>query len=158
MTDLPEAAGRVAAEAARLGLSVAIRRHAASTRTAEEAASACGCPVGAIVKSLVFAGRETGAPVLFLVSGANRLDDALAAALAGEAVIRPDAKAVRAWTGFAIGGIPPFGHATPMRVFADEALLGYPEVWAAAGTPNAVFAVDPRSLVRATGAAVGRLA
>lgn len=158
MSALPEACARVLDAAGRLGLSVSIRRHEVPTRTAAEAASACGCPVGAIVKSLVFAGTETGTPVLLLVSGDNRVDETRAAAAVGEAVVRPDAKAVRAWTGFAIGGIPPFGHATALRTFLDEDLLAFDPVWAAAGTPNSVFAIDPRALARATGAAVTRLA
>jgi prolyl-tRNA editing enzyme YbaK/EbsC (Cys-tRNA(Pro) deacylase) len=126
----------------------------ASTRTAEDAAAACGCDVGAIVKSLVFVGRDSGRPVLILVSGRNRVDEAFFARHHGEAMARPDAATVRGWTGFAIGGIPPFGHDTPMQVYCDEDLLAYPEVWAAAGTPFAVFAADPRALVAATGAVV----
>ncbi|HEX8665532.1 MAG TPA: YbaK/EbsC family protein, partial [Beijerinckiaceae bacterium] len=89
---------------------------------------------------------------LLLVSGRNRVDEKAVAATIGEPLRRPDAEAVRTWTGFAIGGIPPFGHATAMPVFVDEDLLGYDVVWAAAGTPSAVFAVDPKALARAIGA------
>jgi prolyl-tRNA editing enzyme YbaK/EbsC (Cys-tRNA(Pro) deacylase) len=146
---LPPSAARVAAAAERLGLAVAVREMPASTRTAEEAAAACSCDVGQIVKSLVFAGRDSGRPYLFLVSGKNRVDEARVAAVAGEALTRPKADAVRAWTGYAIGGIPPFGHDSQMPTFVDEDLLAYEVVWAAAGTPFAVFSVAPNALARA---------
>ena len=141
----------------RLGLAIAVCVMPDSTRTAAEAASACGCAVDQIVKSLVFAGRETGRPVLLLVSGSNRVNEAGVAATVGEALTRPDAAQVRAWTGFAIGGVPPFGHATPLPIFVDEDLLGFDLVWAAAGTPSAVFSVDPEALARAVGAKAVRV-
>lgn len=156
-TDLPAAAKRVQDAAVALGLDVSVREHAVSTRTAEDAARACGCPVGAIVKSLVFAGEASGTPVLFLVSGQNRVDEALAASAVGEPLARPDAKAVRAWTGFAIGGIPPFGHDKRLKTFMDEDMLGFEIVWAAAGTPATVFAVAPRALRDATDATLTRV-
>lgn len=134
------------------GLDIAVAEMAESTRTAEEAASACGCTVAQIVKSLVFQGAASGKPYLMLVSGSNRLDENAVAAVLGESLTRPDAAYVRDVTGFAIGGIPPLGHATPMQVFIDEDLLGYETVWAAAGTPRAVFAVDPKRLADAAGA------
>ena len=134
-------------EAARArGLDVTVAEMAESTRTAEDAAAACGCAVAQIVKSLVFRGAESGKPYLMLVSGANRLNETDVGAALGESLARPDAAYVREVTGFAIGGIPPLGHATPMLVFIDEDLLGYDTVWAAAGTPRAVFAVDPKRL------------
>lgn len=148
---------RVREAAARLGLFITISEHAAPTRTAAEAAAVCGCALGAIVKSLVFAGRESERPVLLLVSGANRVDEALAAEAVGEALVRPDGKAVRAWTGFAIGGIPPFGHAEPLATFMDRDLLAHDPVWAAAGTPNSMFAVAPDALREATGATIIRV-
>lgn len=154
MTDLPPSAQRVQAAAEALGLAIRVRDMPASTRTAEDAAAACGCDVGAIVKSLVFAGRETGRGVVLLVSGRNRVDEAFVARHCGEPLTRPDAAAVRRWTGYAIGGIPPFGHDTPMPVFMDEDLFGYPEIWAAAGTPSSVFATDPQALAAATRATV----
>jgi prolyl-tRNA editing enzyme YbaK/EbsC (Cys-tRNA(Pro) deacylase) len=123
-----------------------------STRSADEAAAACGCHVAQIVKSLVFAGAASGEPYLLLVSGCNRVDPAGIAAALGEALVRPDAAKVRAWTGFAIGGIPPFGHDRRLRTFLDRDLLAFETVWAAAGTPNAVFAADPAALAAATGA------
>jgi prolyl-tRNA editing enzyme YbaK/EbsC (Cys-tRNA(Pro) deacylase) len=155
---LPPAAERVRDAASRLGLAIVIKAMTQSTRTAEEAAAACGCAVGQIVKSLVFAGRETKNPYLLLVSGKNRVDEDGVAATTGEPLERPNAGAVRNWTGFAIGGIPPFGHATPLPTFMDEDLLAYGQVWAAAGTPSAIFAVDPQALATATGAQVIRVA
>jgi prolyl-tRNA editing enzyme YbaK/EbsC (Cys-tRNA(Pro) deacylase) len=147
---------RLTAAARALGLPVATREFPEGTRTADDAARAIGCDVGQIVKSLVF--LLDGAPVLALVSGANRLDEGrLARALGGTAVARADAGAVRAATGYPIGGVPPFGHATPLPVAIDEDLLGYGEVWAAAGTPRDVFPVAPGDLVRVTGGTVAPL-
>jgi prolyl-tRNA editing enzyme YbaK/EbsC (Cys-tRNA(Pro) deacylase) len=123
-----------------------------STRTAEEAAAACGCDVGQIVKSLVFRGKASGRPILLLVSGRNQVDTAKVAAVIGEALDRPDANFVRAATGYAIGGIPPIGHDTPMAAYLDTDLLAYPEVFAAAGTPNAIMAVSPDALSKAAAA------
>jgi prolyl-tRNA editing enzyme YbaK/EbsC (Cys-tRNA(Pro) deacylase) len=156
-TTLPPSALKVRDAAERLGLVIAIRAMPQSTRTADEAAAACGCEVGQIVKSLVFAGKASGAPHLLLVCGRNRVNEKGVAAAIGEALTRPDAQKVRDWTGFAIGGIPPFGHATPMPVFVDEDLLGYAIVWAAAGTPSAVFSVAPKALAQAIGAKVIRV-
>lgn len=147
---LPPSAERVREAGVRLGLAVAIREMPQSTRTAAEAAAACGCGTAQIVKSLVFAGAVSGEPYLLLVSGRNRVDEAGVAAAVGEALARPDAAQVRAWTGFAIGGIPPFGHDRPMRTFIDRDLLAFDTVWAAAGTPNAVFPADPQALAAAT--------
>jgi prolyl-tRNA editing enzyme YbaK/EbsC (Cys-tRNA(Pro) deacylase) len=154
---LPLSALKVQEAAGRLGLAIAIREMPQSTRTAEEAAVACGCDVAQILKSLVFAGKGSGAPYLLLVSGRNRVDEKGVAASVGEALTRPDAQKVRDWTGFAIGGIPPFGHAIGMPVFVDEDLLSYDVVWAAAGTPFAVFAVEPKALAQAIGAKVIRM-
>jgi prolyl-tRNA editing enzyme YbaK/EbsC (Cys-tRNA(Pro) deacylase) len=118
----------------------------ASTRTAADAAAACGCNVGQIVKSLIFNGKITKAPYLILASGANRVDENKVEHVIGEAIVRPDANFVREVSGFAIGGIPPIGHSSKIRTFLDEDLLQYETVWAAAGTPNAVFAVNPARL------------
>jgi prolyl-tRNA editing enzyme YbaK/EbsC (Cys-tRNA(Pro) deacylase) len=145
---------RVEAAARALGLAVLIREMPQSTRTAEEAAAACGCDVAQIVKSLVFQGTVSGAPYLLLVSGRNRVDQNDVAAHTGEALSRPDAAQVRAWTGYAIGGIPPFGHETAMRTFFDRDLLRHDVVWAAAGTPRAIFSIEPENLARAVGAVV----
>lgn len=154
MAEKPGGLERVKAAAAGLGLDVAIVEMPATTRTAEEAAAACGCVVGQIVKSLVFAGAESGRPYLILVSGANRVDEVHVAAAIGEPVRRPDAAYVRERTGFAIGGVAPIGHAEPVATFMDRDLFGHNVVWAAAGTPRAVFAVAPDRLRAATGATV----
>ena len=138
------------------GLDVEIKEFAESTRTAEEAASAVGATVGQIVKSLVFIAE--GVPVLALVSGSNRADTAKLAQLAGATIRRADADTVRRVTGFSIGGVPPVGHTTPLRSYLDRDLLQYDIVWAAAGTPNAVFAVAPRDLERIASAQVVDLA
>lgn len=158
MTDsLPSSTQRVLDAASVLGLAITIREMAQSTRTAEEAAAACGCDLGQIVKSLVFAGATSGKPYLLLVSGRNRVDQAGVESTLGEGLVRPDVRQVRDWTGFAIGGIPPFGHAAPLRTVMDRDLLAYATVWAAAGTPNTVFEVEPSALARATGASINRV-
>lgn len=149
---LPAAAARVQAAGEALGLALTVRLMPDTTRTAEEAARACGCAVGQIVKSLVFRGKASGRAYLLLVSGANRVNEKAVAGILGEAIERPDAAFVREATGFAIGGIPPLGHATPLVPYLDTDLLQYETVWAAAGTPNAVFAADPKRLAQATGA------
>jgi len=154
MSELRPAARRVQAALDAKGLEARVRHMPQSTRTAEEAAAACGCGVGQIVKSLVFRGAASGRPYLLLVSGANRVDEKAVAARLGEALRRPDADYVRATTGFAIGGIPPLGHDTALDTYMDEALLAFDVVWAAAGTADAVFPVDPRRLAEAAGATV----
>lgn len=147
---------RVAEAAAAHGLELDHRSYPAGTRTAEDAAAAIGCQVGQIVKSLVFLVDDV--PVVALVSGSNRLDEArLSAALGGGRVGRADADAVRTATGYAIGGVPPFGHATALRTVVDEDLLRLPVLWAAAGTPVDVFRIDPADLVRVTGGIVAPL-
>ena len=143
---------RVERAAAGLGLAIQVRR-LGNSRTAEDAARACGCEVGQIVKSLVFRGCHSGALVLLLVSGANRVDMALAAEAAGEPLQRADADEVRARTGFAIGGVAPIGHLEAPRIAMDRDLMRFATVWAAGGAPDAVFAVSPADLARATGAA-----
>lgn len=143
---------RVQEAARKLGLDIAVLRMPDSTRTAEEAAGACGCDVAQIVKSLIFEGSDSRALKLLLVSGANRVDLEKAAGQIGEPLIRADAKRVRETTGFAIGGVSPIGHLAPVDTFIDTDLLRHSEIWAAAGAPNAVFAIDPRRLVDATAA------
>lgn len=147
---------RVTAAATDLGLPCTSREFPEGTRTADDAARAIGCEVGQIVKTLVF--LLDGAPVVALVSGANRLDEQrLAITLGGETVGRADADAVRAATGYPIGGVPPFGHTRSLPTAIDEDLLGYDELWAAAGTPRDVFAVAPADLVRVTAGTVASL-
>ena len=125
-----------------------------SARTAPEAAAAVGVPVGAIVKSLVF--RCGDEAVLALVSGANRADERRLEAELGAAVSRADADFARAATGFSIGGVPPLGHPAPLRTLVDEDLLSHPVVWAAAGTPHAVFPIEPAALADPTRRQVNR--
>lgn len=121
-----------------------------TTRSAGEAAAAVGCQVGQIVKSLLFARRESGTPLLVLTSGANRVDEALIGKLLGEPIGRATPEQVREATGFAIGGVPPIGHATPVETLIDEDLLGFEDVWAAAGNPNAVFKLMSADLPKMT--------
>jgi prolyl-tRNA editing enzyme YbaK/EbsC (Cys-tRNA(Pro) deacylase) len=154
MSELPASAKRVQDAAAALGLRIDVREMAESTRTAEEAAAACGVTVGQIVKSLVFLGAESRKPYLLLVSGSNRVNEKGVAAHLGEKLKRPDANAVRELTGYAIGGIPPFGHATPIATYMDRDLMQYDAIWAAAGTPKAVFRTEPAKLRDAVGAVV----
>jgi prolyl-tRNA editing enzyme YbaK/EbsC (Cys-tRNA(Pro) deacylase) len=123
---------------------VTVKEFPQGTRTAAEAAGAVGCDVGQIVKSLVFV--AAGRPVVALVSGANRLDERRLAEVAGEPVAKADAETARIATGYAIGGVPPFGHAADLPVFMDRDLLAYPVVWAAAGRPDSVFAIEPARL------------
>ena len=144
---------RVVDAAAALGLEVSPRTFPDGTRTAQEAADAIGVELGQIVKSLIFG--VDGEIVLAYVSGANQLDETKLAEAAGGVICqRVDADVVRSATGFPIGGVPPFGHATPLRVFIDPDLLHYDEVWAAAGTWHDVFGIEPHKLVEASGGAV----
>ncbi|MGW7464601.1 YbaK/EbsC family protein [Streptomyces xantholiticus] len=148
------------AEALReLGLDVPVRRFPDATRTAAQAAEAIGCDVSEIVKSLIFAAsghpQAEGSgevPVLVLMDGASRVDvERVRQELGAEAVKRADADLVRETTGYAIGGVPPFGHRTRTRVLADRGLLDHDVVWAAAGTPHTVFPLDPKSLIAHAG-------
>ena len=129
-----------------------MRQFPEGTRTAQDAASAIGCAVGQIVKSLVFVAG--GRPVVALVSGANRLDERRLGEAAGEPVTKADAATARAATGYAIGGVPPFGHATEVPVYMDRDLLGYEVVWAAAGRPDSVFEIRPERLRELSNATV----
>jgi prolyl-tRNA editing enzyme YbaK/EbsC (Cys-tRNA(Pro) deacylase) len=140
------------------GITPHLKDYPASTRTAEEAASAIGCSVGQIVKSLIFKAAQTARPVLALVSGDNRVDlEKLTAAL-GEPVERADAGWVREVTGFAIGGVSPVGHLTPPVTFIDADLASKGELWAAAGSPHSVFAIAYEDLCRVTGGSIVCLA
>ena len=143
---LKASAQRVQAALAELGLAFDVREFPESTRTSAEAAAAIGCAVGQIAKSLVFRGRQSGRPVLVIASGANRVDENKIGRLIGEKIGRADAAFVREKTGFAIGGVPPLGHAEPPLALIDEDLLEFSEVWAAAGTPNTVFRLAPGDL------------
>jgi Cys-tRNA(Pro) deacylase len=147
---------QVAAAATARGLDVEVRAFPQGTRTAEDAAAAMGCDVAQIVKSLVFVVDDE--PVVALVGGSDRLDERkLASAAGGAHARRADADEVRLATGYAVGGVPPFGHATELRCFVDDALLAHDVVWAAAGTPTHVFSSRPTALVAAAGAEVATL-
>lgn len=134
-----------------LGLKQRVREMDQTTRSAEDAARAVGCEVGQIAKSLVFKGSASQQAILVITSGANRVNEAGLARLIGEAVLKANADFVRAKSGFAIGGVPPVGHPHPLAVFIDEDLLQYPCIWAAAGSPQAVFHLTPQELQRITG-------
>ncbi len=133
-----------------LGYHYTVIEHAESTRTAQEAADRAGCELGQIVKSLIFKGKSTNKPILVLTSGANRVDEKRIREYAGEGIGKADADFVRAVTGFAIGGVPPVGHIQPMETYLDEDFLRYPTVWAAAGTPNAIFELKTDDLQKMT--------
>jgi prolyl-tRNA editing enzyme YbaK/EbsC (Cys-tRNA(Pro) deacylase) len=135
------------------GLSLSVVEFPESTRTSQEAADAIGCALGQIAKTLVFT-RQSGVPVLIVASGANRVNEKAVKALLGEKIEKADADYVSEHTGFAIGGIPPAGHAEKIETFIDEDLLGYEVIWAAAGTPHAVFKLKPGELVEMTGGKV----
>ena len=153
MSDVHPNTLRVIAAAREAGLEITTRRFPEGTKTAADAAAAIGVSVGQIVKSLVFA--VDGEIVMAYVSGANQLDEKkLAAAAGGAKCSRVDADAVRAATGYPIGGVPPFGHSTQLRVFVDPDLLQYDEVWAAAGTWNDNFGAAPADIVRVAGGVV----
>ena len=148
---LSASARRVQQALAALGLDCAITEHAASARTSQEAADLLGCAVGQIAKSLVFRATASGEPVLVIASGANRVDEAKVGALLGEPIGRAKPDFVREVTGYAIGGIPPVGHARAIATFVDEDLLGFDVVYAAGGTPNALFPIKPADLLRVCG-------
>lgn len=149
---------RVRDALARFDLVAEIKEFDASTRTSAEAAAAIGCDVAQIAKSLLFRARTSDRPVLVIASGVNRVDEKRVAAELGEKIARADADFVREKTGFAIGGVPPVGHAVAPATFIDRDLLQYPEIWAAAGTPHAVFRLTPAELVAITGGRVVALA
>ena len=153
MSDIHPNVVRVMEAARERGLEITTKRFPEGTKTAADAAAAIGVSVGQIVKSLVF-GVDSEI-VMALVSGSNQLDEKkLAAAAGGVKCSRVDADAVRAATGYPIGGVPPFGHATQLRVFVDPDLLQYDEVWAAAGTWNDNFGANPNDIVRVAGGVV----
>ena len=133
-----------------LGFNYTVIEHAESTRTAQEAADQAGCELGQIVKSLIFKGKDSGKPILILASGPNRVNEKRIAEYAGEPIVKPDADFVRAVTGFAIGGVPPIGHAQKMETYLDEDFLKYTTIWAAAGTPNAIFELKTEDLQKMT--------
>ncbi|RKX82904.1 MAG: YbaK/EbsC family protein [Spirochaetes bacterium] len=133
------------------GVSLEVAELPDSTRTSSEAAAAIGCRVEQIAKSLVFRAKESNFPVLVIASGINRVDEKKLKALIGEPVGKADAEYVRENTGFAIGGVPPVGHKKKIKTYIDEDLFQYETIWAAAGTPHAVFRLNPNELLKITG-------
>lgn len=158
MAALSSSAARVQAALEARGFAFEVRELDRSTRTAAEAAAAIGCEVAQVAKSILFRGKASGRAVLVIASGIDRVDEKAVAALLGEKLGKADADFVRAETGFVIGGVPPVGHDKPIETFIDEGLLAFGAVWAAAGTPFAVFQLDPRSLAGLTGGRVARVA
>ncbi len=154
---LKQSAQRVQAVLKDFGFDFEVREFPASTRSAEEAAAAIGCSVAQIVKSLIFRAGDSGKAVLALASGSNRVNEGALVRLLGEPIARAKPDFVRSATGFAIGGVPPVGHLTPPLAFIDRDLLAHTEIWAAAGTPNAVFCLTPAQLVTITGGVVADL-
>lgn len=145
---------RVMAALEAAGVAHDLREMPDSTRTAQEAADAAGCDLDQIVKSIIFRGESSGHVKLFLTAGGNRVDDAKASAVAGELLGKADAGLIRSETGFAIGGVSPVGHLSPVVAFLDPRLLDFDIVWAAAGTPRHIFSIDPKVLPELTGATV----
>lgn len=156
-TTLSASAKRVQDALNGFGVDCRVKELGESTRTAVDAANAVGCEVGQIVKSLVFRGKTSGNAVFVVASGANMVDEKALAALLGEKIERANPDFVREQTGFAIGGVSPVGHPAPLTTFIDQDLLGYEELWAAAGTPNAVFALTPEQLCHITSGQVAAL-
>jgi prolyl-tRNA editing enzyme YbaK/EbsC (Cys-tRNA(Pro) deacylase) len=154
---LSASAQRVQDALAALNLPCRVVELPASTRTAQEAANTIGCTVGQIVKSLVFRGAQTDKPILVVASGSNRVNEDRLGELSGEPIAKADATFVRTHTGFAIGGVAPLGHPAPIETYIDTDLLQYGEIWAAAGTPSAVFALSPADLQTMTGGQVVQL-
>ncbi len=151
MTQLSASAQKIQDLLRELGYDYVVLERAESTRTAQEAADRAGCELGQIVKSLIFRGKESGKPILVLTSGANRVDEKRIAEYAGETIGKADADFARVVTGFAIGGVPPIGHPEKIETYLDEDFLQYETVWAAAGTPNAIFELKTVDLQKMTG-------
>jgi prolyl-tRNA editing enzyme YbaK/EbsC (Cys-tRNA(Pro) deacylase) len=154
MTEIRSSAERVRQALAALGHQPEIRELGATTRTSADAAAAIGCTVGQIAKSLVFRAVGSNRAVLVIASGVNRVDEKLIAEALGDRIAKADAAFVRDRTGFAIGGVAPVGHTEKPVTLIDADLLGHAEIWAAAGTPNAVFRLTPQELVTMTGGRV----
>jgi prolyl-tRNA editing enzyme YbaK/EbsC (Cys-tRNA(Pro) deacylase) len=146
------AVDRFIGEAEASGLEVEVQRYPDGTRTAADAAAAVGCEIGQIVKSLVFMADVR--PILILCSGARRVDEEKLAEYIGTEIRIAGASEVRAATGYAIGGTPPLGHTVPLKTVVDPHLMEFEKIWAAAGTPDSVFPVSPKELVKATSGAV----
>ncbi len=152
--ELKSSAQKVQEALQALGLTCEVVQMQATTRTAEDAARAVGCEVGQIVKSLIFEGKQSHRPILVVASGANRVNEKRLGQQISEPLKMANAEFVREMTGFAIGGVPPLGHCQPITVFIDADLLAYTEIWAAAGTPRAVFKLTPDELKMITNGTV----
>lgn len=150
MSALSNSARKVQQALNQVGLDLNVVELPNSTRTAQEAAAAIGCEVAQIVKSLVFKGQHSEKPILILVSGTNRVNEAAVGKLIGEPLGKANADFVRAKTGFAIGGVPPLGHSEKIDTYLDQDLLAHETIWAAAGTPNAVFQLNSQDLPKVT--------
>jgi prolyl-tRNA editing enzyme YbaK/EbsC (Cys-tRNA(Pro) deacylase) len=151
---LSSSAQKVQEAMKKLGFDYGVVELPSTTRSAADAANAIGCKVEQIAKSIVFRAKSTDRPVLVIASGVNRVNEKRVGELLSEPIGKADADFVRKATGFAIGGVPPFGHLQKMEIFIDEDLLNYDKIWAAAGTPNAVFGLFPADLVKMTGGRV----
>lgn len=145
---------RVAAALNAAGIEAKILEMPAETRTARQAADAAGCALDQILKSIIFRGEVSNAAILFMTAGGNQVDGAKASALAGEPLGKADADLIRSQTGFAIGGVAPVGHITPIRAFFDPRLMDFAVIWAAAGTPRHIFAANPSEIQKISNAQV----
>lgn len=150
MTLVSKSAQTVQDTLSKAGVNSKVVELASTTRTAADAAQTIGCQIAQIVKSLIFKVTLSQEPILVLASGANRVNEKSIEQLIGKKIEKADADFTRAVTGFAIGGIPPIGLEQTIRTFIDEDLLSFKEVWAAAGTPHAVFSIDPLILKKLT--------
>jgi Cys-tRNA(Pro) deacylase len=157
MTQLSLSAQKIQNLLNSLGYDYIVIEYAESTRTAQEAADRAGCELGQIVKSLIFRGKISGKPILVLTSGSNRVDEKRISGYAGETISRADADFVRSVTGYAIGGVPPIGHTQNMETFLDEDFFSYQTIWAAAGTPNAIFELKTEDLQKMTNGKIAQV-
>ncbi|MDO9084977.1 MAG: YbaK/EbsC family protein [Anaerolineaceae bacterium] len=155
--ELSKNAKRVQTALAGFGLDLVVIEFPESTRTAQDAANAIGCQVEQIVKSLVFQRQPSGKAVMIAASGGNRVNEKRIKEIVGEKIVRADAEFVHQVSGFPIGGVPPLAHTQPIETIIDEDLLNYQEIWAAAGTPNAVFRLEPKQLVQITAGKVAKI-
>ncbi len=155
---LKESAQKVQQAVQALGFDFTVIEFDQSTRTSADAAAAIGCTIAQIAKSLVFRGKTSNTAILIIASGVNRVDEKKVKEIIGENIGRADADFVRQQTGYAIGGVPPVGHTQALTTLIDEDLLKHEVIWAAAGTPNAVFRLTPAELVSMTGGQVAQVA
>ncbi len=153
-TSLKKSAEKVQTTLDEFGVKLNVVQLSASTRTAQEAADAIGCALGQIAKSVVFKGKTSQKPVLIIASGTNRVNEKVVQEKVKEKLEKANPDFIQAYTGFSIGGVPPVGHKNPLPIYIDQDLMQYDEIWAAAGTPNAVFKLTPKILVEITKGAI----